>query len=121
MDDFKCSRMHADMQVILNYRNLIGQSENSLSAVARLLAIAGNDVRLKILFLLFKENELCPCDLSDILQMSVPAISQHLRKMKDARVVINRREGQTLFYRLNEKETAILMPIFHSMTETVDV
>lgn len=120
MENFKCSRMNADLQLISNCRSVVGESEKSVLHSAQLLAIAGNEVRLKILFLLFRENELCPCDLSDILEMSVPAISQHLRKMKDAGVVRNRREGQTLFYSLNEIETAFLVPVFHSLTETDD-
>lgn len=57
--------------------------------------------------------------MSDILEMSVPAILQHLRKMKDAGVVRNRREGQTLFYSLIEIETAFLVPVFYSLMETV--
>uniref|UniRef100_UPI0040474852 ArsR/SmtB family transcription factor n=1 Tax=Mariniflexile sp. TaxID=1979402 RepID=UPI0040474852 len=75
----------------------------------------GNEVRLKILFLLNMENELCPCDLADILEMSVPAISQHIRKMKDAGIIASRREGQTLYYSLNEDKTDILNSIFKSI------
>ncbi|WP_431217102.1 ArsR family transcriptional regulator [Puia sp. P3] len=55
----------------------------ALGKLAAAPALAGNEVRLKILHLLEEEKELCPCDLSDMLGMSIPAISQHLRKMKD--------------------------------------
>ena len=89
--------------------------EGSFQKMTKLLSIAGNDVRLKILFLLNMEKELCPCDLSDILGMSVPAVSQHIRKMKDAGIISSRREGQTLYYSLNEDETDILHSIFKSI------
>ena len=82
-----------------------------------LLSIAANEVRLKILFLLDMENELCPCDLADILRMSVPAVSQHIRKMKDVGVITARREGQTLYYSLNEADTDILNIIFKSIKQ----
>ena len=61
------------------------------------------------------EKELCPCDLADVLKMSVPAVSQHIRKMKDAGVITSRREGQTLYYSLNNDETNILNSVFKSI------
>jgi DNA-binding transcriptional ArsR family regulator len=87
----------------------------SFEKTSKLLSIAGNEVRLKILYLLNMENELCPCDLADILKMSVPAISQHIRKIKDAGIITARRDGQTLYYSLNEDETDILNSIFQSI------
>ena len=76
------------------------------------LALAGNGVRLKILYLLSEETELCPCDLADILEMTVPAISQHLRKLKDAKIVKTRKEGQTIFYALKGDHLPIIEPLF---------
>tara|TARA_R110002124_G_scaffold138576_4_gene302063 strand:+ start:8973 stop:9266 length:294 start_codon:yes stop_codon:yes gene_type:complete len=89
--------------------------EINFEKISKLLSISGNEVRLKILFLLNMEKELCPCDLSDILGMSVPAVSQHIRKMKDAGIISSRREGQTLYYSLNKDETDILNSIFKSI------
>uniref|UniRef100_UPI00404B71FE ArsR/SmtB family transcription factor n=1 Tax=Flavobacterium sp. TaxID=239 RepID=UPI00404B71FE len=83
--------------------------------MTKLLSIAGNDVRLKILYLLEEEGELCPCDLADILKMSVPAVSQHIRKIKDAGIITSRRDGQTLYYSLNSVETEIFNSIFKSI------
>lgn len=80
--------------------------------LSNVLALAGNEVRLKIMFLLHEEPELCPCDLSDILGMSVPAVSQHLRKMKDGNIVTMRREGQTIFYSLKANHLDLLKVIF---------
>ncbi len=59
--------------------------------------------------------ELCPCDLSDILGMSVPAVSQHLRKMKDGNIIASRREGQTLFYSLKSRHLDLLKVIFNHL------
>lgn len=84
----------------------------AFAQLSHLLALAGSEVRLKILFLLHAEGELCPCDLSDMLGMSVPAVSQHLRKLKDAQLVQNRREGQTIFYALEASQLSLLKPFF---------
>ncbi len=81
--------------------------------LSALLGLAGNEVRLKILYLLYEENELCVCDLSDILNMNVSAISQHLRKLKDGNVVDVRKEGQTYFYFVKNNYLVILESFFN--------
>ena len=113
--EISCTRAEADHQQLLNCMSSLDIMEGNFQKMSKLLSIAGNQVRLKILFLLKMENELCPCDLADILEMSVPAISQHIRKIKDAGIITSRREGQTLYYSLNEDETDILNTIFNSI------
>ncbi len=113
--EISCTRVEANHKQLLNCRITIDSMANSFQNVSKLLSISGNEVRLKILFLLNMEKELCPCDLADILGMSVPAVSQHIRKIKDAGIITARREGQTLYYSLNEDETDILNSIFKSI------
>jgi len=62
----------------------------------------GQTTRLKIIFLL-AEQELCVCELEDILKISQPAVSQHLRVLKDAELVEEERRGQWSFYSLNRE------------------
>ncbi|MFL1894790.1 ArsR/SmtB family transcription factor [Aquimarina sp. 2-A2] len=113
--EISCTRAEADHKQLLNCKTVIDGMTNDFDKITKLLSISGNEVRLKILFLLNMEKELCPCDLADILGMSVPAVSQHIRKMKDADIISSRREGQTLYYSLNEDETDILDSIFKSI------
>ena len=113
--EITCTRVEANQKQLQNCMETLDKIEGSFQKMTKLLSIAGNDVRLKILFLLNMENELCPCDLADILGMSVPAVSQHIRKMKDAGIIASRRDGQTLYYSLNEDETDILNSIFKSI------
>ncbi|WP_245842360.1 ArsR/SmtB family transcription factor [Pontibacter ummariensis] len=89
--------------------------------LASALSLAGNEVRLKILFLLKEEGELCPCDISDILAMTVPAVSQHLRKLKEGSLVTTKKTGQTIFYALTPGAEKLLQPHFNFLTNaTVD-
>ena len=113
--EITCTRVEANQKQLQDCMDTLDKMEGSFQKMTKLLSIAGNDVRLKILFLLNMEKELCPCDLSDILGMSVPAVSQHIRKMKDAGIISSRREGQTLYYSLNKDETDILNSIFKSI------
>lgn len=60
----------------------------------------GQATRLKIIFMLAR-SEHCVCELERILNVSQPAISQHMRVLKAAGLVSERREGQWIFYSLN--------------------
>ena len=107
-----CIRLQADIKQIKSCREKLKVNSKSFLQLGQVLALTGNEVRLKILFLFEEESELCPCDLSDILGMSIPAISQHLRKLKDGNIIEARKEGQTIFYSLRSEHLKILRPFF---------
>ncbi|GAA0564315.1 ArsR/SmtB family transcription factor [Chitinophaga japonensis] len=107
-----CIREQADPVQISNCRDKIAANERSFSQLSGILSLSGNEVRLKILYLLEEEGRLCPCDLSDILGMSIPAVSQHLRKLKDGSIIEAAREGQTIYYSLKEEHLKVLKPFF---------
>ena len=113
--EITCTRAQADHKQLLNCKTTLDKMDDNFKEITKLLSIAGNEVRLKILFLLNMENELCPCDIADILEMSVPAISQHIRKIKDAGFIKSRREGQTLYYSLVGEKTTLLNSVFTSI------
>ena len=73
-----------------------------LEEAAELFNLASNSTRLKILFLLDRLAELCVCDLAEMLDVSVSAVSQHLAKLRAYGLVASRRDAQTIFYRLTE-------------------
>lgn len=121
MDKPSCIRLLADQQQITTCRSMIEESADAFAQLAKVLELSGNEVRLKILYLLDEEKELCPCDLSDILGMSIPAVSQHLRKLKDAGLIETRREAQTIFYSLTAAHIKVLRPFFKYIHQTTSV
>lgn len=112
MENNVCIRIEADIEQITNCKKTIDELDNSFKLLSNALNLAGNNVRLKILFLLSQEKELCVCDLSDILEMKISAISQHLRKLKDRNIVRPERKAQTIFYSLTEEYEKIFLPFF---------
>jgi DNA-binding transcriptional ArsR family regulator len=112
MDNNTCIRLFADEEQIKNCKTILKIAQKSFHQLSNILSLAGNEARLKILYLLEEEKELCPCDLSDILGMTVPAVSQHLRKLKDGNIVETRKEGQTIYYSLTKENLKILKPFF---------
>lgn len=71
---------------------------SQLDELAEFLSLVGNSTRLKIVFLLTEFKELCVCDLAQILDVTVPAVSQQLAKLKAFGLLKSRRENQTIFY-----------------------
>lgn len=117
MGNESCIRIRADIEQIKSCREKLKGNSKSFIQLSQILSLAGNEVRLKIIFLLEEEGELCPCDLSDILGMSVPAVSQHLRKLKDGNIIQNRKEGQTIFYSLRPEHLKMLRPFFKNINQ----
>lgn len=117
MTENSCIRLFADEEQIKNCKVKIKTAQKSFASLSNILALAGNEVRLKIVFLLEEEAELCPCDLADILGMTIPAVSQHLRKLKDGNIVDTRKEGQTIYYSLTQENLKILKPFFKRINQ----
>lgn len=106
-----CIRVYPDKTQIEQCMEKIQRAEPSLIRLAQVMSLAGSEPRLKIMYLLQQESGLCVCDLSDILRMTIPAVSQHLRKLKDAQLIQARKVGQTVFYSLQQDALPILHPI----------
>lgn len=70
--------------------------------MANFFKIFGDDTRIRLLFALEK-GECCVRDLSLILEMQQPAVSQQLRLLKQQKLVSSRREGKKTFYAVDDK------------------
>ena len=75
MDNKSCIRVFADVNQIKECKKDISSKQSNFNNLSNVLGLAGNEVRFKIIYLLHKEGKMCPCDLSDVLEMTVPAIS----------------------------------------------
>jgi DNA-binding transcriptional ArsR family regulator len=117
MENNSCLRQQADIEQINRCKDTVSELNESFDYLANGLSLVGNNVRLKILYLLFKEKRLCVCDLSDILGMNISAISQHLRKMKDRNLLQTERDAQTIFYSLTTEYEKLLNPFFEILDE----
>lgn len=117
MDTNSCIRLKADVQQIKRCKSVVEKSTDTFDYLSNTLSLAGNNVRLKILFLLNQEKQLCVCDLSDILNMKVSAISQHLRKLKDRNLITTERDAQTIFYSITKEYENLLAPFFSILND----
>src|SRR5213594_4181070 len=71
-----------------------------LEQAARLFHALSDQTRLRIIDCLL-ECEQCVCDLTDMLQAGQSRLSFHLKILKDAGILKDRREGRWIYYSLN--------------------
>lgn len=60
-----------------------------------------DETRLRLILLICDQKELCVCELLSALEISQPKISRHLAILRDSNIVMTRREGQWIYYRLH--------------------
>ncbi|MBF9252212.1 helix-turn-helix transcriptional regulator [Pontibacter sp. 172403-2] len=121
-EDKTCIRVYADRKRLQLCAEKLNSAGTIIQALSQVLSLAGSETRLKILYLLEEEGELCVCDLSDVLQMTMPAVSQQLRKLKDGSIIQSKKVGQTIFYSLRQERLEIIKPLFqHINSKTVKV
>jgi len=65
------------------------------------LRALSDETRLRILTLLYKQGELCVCELTYAMQQSQPKISRHLAILREHQLLKDRRDGQWIYYRLH--------------------
>jgi ArsR family transcriptional regulator len=68
-----------------------------IEAIANLFKAMGEPTRLKI-FKLLSIQEMCVCELVEVLDISQPRVSQHLKVLKNAGVVKERKDKQRTFF-----------------------
>ena len=68
----------------------------------QLFRILGDQTRLRALMLLLQSGELCVCELTYALGQSQPKISRHLGVLRETGLVLDRRAGTWIHYRLAE-------------------
>lgn len=60
-----------------------------------------DETRRRILALLLMRGELCVCDLFGVLQLPQPKVSRHLAVLRESGLLVSRKQGTWVHYRLN--------------------
>ncbi|EQD25754.1 MAG: hypothetical protein D084_Lepto4C00002G0002 [Leptospirillum sp. Group IV 'UBA BS'] len=87
-------------------------------AEAEVYRALGDPYRLRILALL-RVREVCVCELATLLPISQPAVSQHLRKLKQAGLVRERRKKYWIYYALPAELPPHLASLLDSLPHAV--
>ncbi len=76
--------------------------DEMLYDLAELFKVFGDSTRIKILYALFEE-ELCVCDIAQLLGITQTAVSHQLRVLKTNKLVKARKDGKNVFYSLSDE------------------
>ncbi|MGA2975541.1 MAG: metalloregulator ArsR/SmtB family transcription factor [Spirochaetia bacterium] len=82
--------------------------QDELEGMEGFFKVLGDSTRLRILHALLA-GELCVCDLSETLGMSVSATSHQLAVLKRARLVSHRRDGKVIYYSLSDDHVSVTL------------
>jgi ArsR family transcriptional regulator, arsenate/arsenite/antimonite-responsive transcriptional repressor len=80
---------------------------------ARIFKAISDETRLQVMALIFRHGEVCVCEVEQVLGVTQSKASRHLRYLRDAGVLVDRRDGVTVYYGLPTAQppevSAILM------------
>lgn len=105
---------HGKKENLANIQKQLVKIEN-FQIIAEVFKQLGDSTRVRIFWLLCHREE-CVLNISSMLNMSSPAISHHLRPLKNSGLITSRREGKEVYYRATNTEQSQLL---HIMIEKV--
>lgn len=107
------------MAKIEKFHVRLNEHESELNRIVDILYFTGNFIRFKILYLIFKKDRTIK-EVSELLEMSNAAISQHLQKLRSADLVVGRIERRIIHYSLQPENEKILKSIFREFDRLID-
>ena len=96
-EEIKLPHIHNDSLTSQELADIM-PDDNTISTVADAMKKLGDPSRLRIFWLLCHTEE-CVIDIAAIVNMTSPAVSHHLRLLKNAGLITSRREGKEMFYK----------------------
>lgn len=93
-----------------------------ISSMSKLFKVIGDENRAKISYALCEDEELCVCDLANIIGASMATTSHHLRTLYKHAIVKYRKEGKLAFYSLDDDhiKQLILIALEHQQEVRVN-
>ena len=82
----------------------------TFSQLAKLFKLIGDTTRCKILFAL-DQDEMCVCDLANVLNMTKSSVSHQLATLRESGIVKCRRSGKEVYYTLDDDHIVKLFEI----------
>lgn len=108
-DEEKVNRIQGNLQTV------------DISSVAQILKAIADENRAKITYALCQDDELCVCDIANIIGVTVANASHHLRTLHKQGIVKFRKEGKLAFYSLDDEHIRQIMMIALALKKEVKI
>ena len=104
-----CEIQFVDEEKVKSVRQAM-KSVEAVAALAETFKILGDQTRIKIAFALSRE-ELCVCDIANLLGVSQSAVSHSLKTLRQMKLVKFRKEGKIVYYTLDDEHINNLLDV----------
>ena len=91
----------------------------SLDDSTRMLKAFADPVRLRLLNLLSEDNEICVCHLHEALGLPQPTVSRHLAYLRKNQLVVGRKAGLWVYYRLSTPRSELHRTLLGSLRNSL--
>jgi DNA-binding transcriptional ArsR family regulator len=102
-----CDVRHTSAEAVGPIRRTL-VSERAAEALAATFSVLGDPTRVRLLDAL-AQQEMCVCELAELVDSSESAVSHQLRLLRSLRLVRSRRSGRLVFYRLDDEHIRRLL------------
>jgi ArsR family transcriptional regulator, lead/cadmium/zinc/bismuth-responsive transcriptional repressor len=102
-----CEVRHTSAEVVEPIRRTV-VSLRAAEALAATFSVLGDPTRVRLLDAL-AQQEMCVCELAELVDSSESAVSHQLRLLRSLRLVRSRRSGRLVFYRLDDEHIRRLL------------
>ncbi len=100
-----CEIFSYDEATVARIRKQVAASQG----LSRIFKVLGDETRAKIVYALAQAERLCVCDIAQIVGLSLPAVSHHLRVLRELDIARANKEGKMVFYSLADEHVASLV------------
>ena len=92
----------------------------ALKNITRILKALADENRIRILHLLDKKKDLCVCEIREIIGLSQPTISSHLKLLENSGLVNYSKDGKWVNYRMGTDMNVRIKKILYSIFSVID-
>lgn len=111
----QCEVFCYDEQKVNRVKKMI-VTEDILTMTKMFKALA-DETRMKIAYALCQEEELCVCDVANVIGSTTATASHHLRLLRNMGLAKHRKEGKLVFYSLDDEHIRQLIEMAHEHSQ----
>jgi DNA-binding transcriptional ArsR family regulator len=98
-------------------KNLVEQLSSQWERKTAVFSALGDPTRQKILLLFGPKEEICVTDIAAVFLLSRPAISHHLKVLRNTGLLVCEKRGKEVYYRINENDNADILNVVFKIAE----
>jgi ArsR family transcriptional regulator, arsenate/arsenite/antimonite-responsive transcriptional repressor len=115
--------MYYDFMTVTRSKTVADIDSGELETAALVFKALSDPARLKILSFLANredgqccgtEEGICACDLEDVIELSQPTVSHHMKLLISANLVLGEKRGKWMFYRIDPKGFLFIKPLLET-------